>query len=85
MTTRTMMMTRMTDLQSHGAAPAVALERKMVVAHETKKEFAYGKDTGQWYWHNRGIPELHGPFPTFSAALDDAVAPYFAPDADEDD
>lgn len=53
------------------------LEQYMIIAKDTKKEFAYHRHEGKWYWYNRGDEEnQQGPFNTFSEALADAIEPY---------
>jgi hypothetical protein len=66
------------------------LERMMLIAEDTKKEFTRAKCSGWywggqprewreegWYWHNRGDEENRfGPFATFYEALSVAVEPY---------
>jgi hypothetical protein len=52
------------------------LEQMMSIAHDTRKEFHYLKDTSAWSWQNRNEEVRHGPFNSFLDALQDAVGPY---------
>jgi hypothetical protein len=53
------------------------LEYLEKIAVDTKKEFRYTKDTGLWYWYNRGDEETrYEDYATRLDALRDAVSPY---------
>jgi hypothetical protein len=55
------------------------LERMEQIAHDTKKQFSYHKETGKWTWNNRGEEIIFATaeqFPTRLDALRDAVQPY---------
>jgi hypothetical protein len=53
------------------------LGHKMSVFSDLKKGHYYDKSTGSRYWHDRSdMGALHGPFATFLAMADDAIAPY---------
>jgi len=56
------------------------VERWMQIAQDIKKEFVYNRATGAWAWVDRdekdNLDAYHFGFPTFLAALEDAVEPY---------
>lgn len=56
------------------------LERIFQVFHDIKKEIAYNKDTGFWYWYDQDEadnPEAwHNNFSTALRATMDAASPY---------
>jgi hypothetical protein len=52
------------------------LEQYMQIAHDTKKTFEYNKFEGVWTWRDRDDNTISGSYPTFWAALCDAVSPY---------
>ena len=57
-----------------------ALDRRMQIAQDIRKEFLYDKATSDWYWHDRGdnasLEAIGNPHKTFWDALYDAVEPY---------
>jgi len=64
------------------------IEAMMLIAQDTKKDFSHNKPSGTWSWFDRderdNLDAHHEGFPSFSAALTDAVAPYLEDDKDEE-
>lgn len=57
-----------------------ALEERMVVLSDIKKEVSYFKYTGTWAWHDRGDDDTENwndGFGSFWEAVLDATEPYF--------